>query len=221
MSTPVEWRPTSDQKEQVIWCLNFTKGIFHKKIVDSWIITNYRVLVNNSEIWLKDIDDIIVTNQRRVSNRLYSGRYGVGVSNSTSISIGDVLFLYQGKPYVIFRQVSDPQGIARLAKAARKRILDAIIVQYKIEQSRSLTQDKEDKAKIGHKNIPSPIACREQKKGLQNYKLSNIDQQKMENQFLKDNALKSQDDGEENNDCYHHTAVASTPSPSQHLLLLK
>jgi hypothetical protein len=94
-------------------------------------------------------------------------------------------------------------------------------VQYKIEQSRSLTQDKEDKAKIGQKNIPSPIACREQKKGLQNYKLSNIDQQKMENQFLKDNALKSQDDGEENNDCYHHTAVASTPSPSQHLLLLK
>lgn len=57
-------------------------------------------------------------------------------------------------------------------------------------------------AKIGQKNIPSPIACREQKKGLQNYKLSNIDQQKMENQFLKDNALKSQDDGEENNDCY-------------------
>src|SRR2546426_12821596 len=112
MSTPVEWRPTSDQKEQVIWCLNFTKGIFHKKIVDSWIITNYRVLANNSEIWLKDIDDIIVTNQR-------------SVSNSTSISIGEVLFLYQGKPYVIFRQVSDPQGIARLAKAARKRILDA------------------------------------------------------------------------------------------------
>jgi hypothetical protein len=208
MSTPVEWRPTSDQKEQVIWCLNFTKDIFHKKIVDSWIITNYRVLANNSEIWLKDIDDIIVTNQR-------------SVSNSTSISIGEVLFLYQGKPYVIFRQVSDPQGIARLAKAARKRILDAIIVQYKIEQSRSLTQDKEDKAKIGQKNIPSPIACREQKKGLQNYKLSNIDQQKMENQFLKDNALKSQDDGEENNDCYHHTAVASTPSPSQNLLLLK
>jgi hypothetical protein len=60
MSTPVEWRPTSDQKEQVIWCLNFTKGIFHKKIVDSWIITNYRVLANNSEIWLKNIDDMQV-----------------------------------------------------------------------------------------------------------------------------------------------------------------
>ena len=87
-------------------------------------------------------------------------------------------------------------------------------MQYNIEQSRSLTQDKEDKAKIGQKNIPSPIACRKQKKGLQNYKLSNIDQQKMENQFLKDKALKSQDDGEENNDCYDHTAVASTPSPS-------
>ncbi|HET7284845.1 MAG TPA: zinc ribbon domain-containing protein [Nitrososphaeraceae archaeon] len=118
--------------EQTIWHNEITKGIFHKKVVEVQLITNYRVLRDNFGISLQDLDDIVVMNQRRISSSQYTGTYmgrytrvGFGNSTSRSITVGDVVFMYHGSPYIRFSQISDPNGVARLAKAARKRILQA------------------------------------------------------------------------------------------------
>lgn len=74
--------------ERIIWHDEITHGIIHKKVIQTRKITNYRVLINSSEIFLKDVDDIAVLNQHRVSHSSYSGtstgRYSrVGFGNSS------------------------------------------------------------------------------------------------------------------------------------------
>jgi hypothetical protein len=50
-----------------------------------------------------------------------STAYGIGQSRGTTI--GDVVFIYQGKPVIIFRRVRDTQGVASLANTARKNAI--------------------------------------------------------------------------------------------------
>jgi hypothetical protein len=82
---------------------------------------------------IKDVDDITVMNQHRVSQSehmgVYSGRYarfGMGNSTSRSKTIGDVVFMIDGRPIIVFGQIVDPHGVARLAKSSRKQILQRI-----------------------------------------------------------------------------------------------
>ncbi|MGA9845720.1 MAG: zinc ribbon domain-containing protein [Nitrososphaeraceae archaeon] len=154
MTMPAGWRPQTPSTpssatspveqtlgpEQSIWHNEVMTGIIHRKVVETQTITNYRVLKNNLGVYLKDLDDIVVMNQQRVSQSqymgTYSGRYsrvGFGNSRSKSITVGDVIFMYQGAPYIIYRQINDPYGVTKLAKAARKRILQAIKAAQKIE----------------------------------------------------------------------------------------
>jgi hypothetical protein len=41
--------------------------------------------------------------------------------------------MHQGRPYIIFRQITDPNGVARLAKSARKQLLEAIKATEKLQ----------------------------------------------------------------------------------------
>jgi hypothetical protein len=113
--------------EVVIWSIPVTKGWFKPTVVQQQQITTYRVIQGSSYLGLELLEDIIVINQHRVSNSNftsvggYSTRFGIGSSKSKTV--GDVAFIYEGTPTFIFRQIPDPQGVARLAKAARKRIL--------------------------------------------------------------------------------------------------
>jgi hypothetical protein len=144
MTVPAGWKPpietTALGTERIIWHNELTKGFFHKQVVDTQRITNYRVIQNNYEILLKDVDDIVVMNQNRISQSshmgTYSGRYvrfGYGTSRSTGVSVGDVVFMYQGRPSIIFRQITDPNGVSRLAKSARKQLLAAIKATAKLQ----------------------------------------------------------------------------------------
>jgi PsbP-like protein len=137
MTTPAGWKApietTALGTERIVWHNELTKGIFHKHVVDTQRITNYRVIHNNSQILLKDVDDILVMNQHRISQSSYMGtstgryaRFGHGSSRSEGTSVGDLVFMYQGRPYIIFKQITDPNGVARLAKSTRKQLLTAI-----------------------------------------------------------------------------------------------
>jgi hypothetical protein len=144
MRLPAGWKvpieTTALGTERIVWHNELTKGFFHKHVVDTQRITNYRVIHNNSEISLKDVDDIVVMNQHRVSQSSYMGtstgryaRFGYGTSRSTGTSVGDVVFMYQGRPYIIFKQIFDPNGVARLAKSARKQLLTSIKAAEKLQ----------------------------------------------------------------------------------------
>jgi hypothetical protein len=147
--------PFLPENEVLLWYRIVTKGVIHQNI--SWIdaITNYRVFQYNFEnhganyIILTALDDTAVTNRYRVSQgqnygyftgyRYGSMRSGIYTSrgNSKSKSIGDVVFIFNGKPLIQFNQVSDPSGVVKLAQSARKHLLGL----YKIT---ALGQKKND-----------------------------------------------------------------------------
>lgn len=55
---------------------------------------------------------------------------------SKSRTVGDIVFIYQGKPYIIFRQIPDPQGVVRLAKATRKTLIENMKTAEKMKKAR-------------------------------------------------------------------------------------
>jgi hypothetical protein len=112
MTLPKGWKPKEETpillNEETIWRGHVMKGIIHKEVAEIRLITNARVTHNNTVFNLSDLDDIIVMNQH------YSSQ------NTKGITIGDLVFIHQGKPVIIFRQIRDPQGVASLANTARK-----------------------------------------------------------------------------------------------------
>lgn len=149
MTMPTGWRPDQPNidiaSEQVIWRNDVMTGIIHRKVVETQIITNRRVLQANQSVGLTDLDDIIVMNQHRKSER--SGFYGRGAGYGTSRgrTIGDVVFMYRAQPVIIFTQIADPSGVCRLAKTARKSLLN-LIKQTEKEQARIIAhQEKQIK----------------------------------------------------------------------------
>jgi len=116
--------------EQVIWKNDVMTGIINRKIVETQIITNYRVIQNQTSISLADLDDIIVMNSHRESQSQRTGYYVRGFITSHGTgrgkTIGDVVFMHRGQPIVIFRQIADPTGVCRLAKTARKSFAAAL-----------------------------------------------------------------------------------------------
>jgi hypothetical protein len=127
--------PFLSSGEQIIWNNIKTKGVINKKIQWLDLVTDYRVYQYDYDsklgnfVLISGIEDVVVNNQRRMSN---SNRYGTythsryvtgafGNTKTTSMTIGDVVIVANGKPSVTFVGVSDPNGLARIIKSMRKQ----------------------------------------------------------------------------------------------------
>ncbi|MGB9168518.1 MAG: hypothetical protein WCB31_06305 [Nitrososphaeraceae archaeon] len=76
------------------------------------------------------MDDVDLTNRYRVSQgqnygvftgaryRSMGGGFYTSTGNSKSTSIGDVVFICNGKPLIKLNQVSDPSGVTKLVQSA-------------------------------------------------------------------------------------------------------
>jgi len=129
--------------EQVIWSHTVQKGVFSKETAERWLITNMRAIKqfpvtkdNPQEKFLAigwlDLSDSVVMNQFRKSkgNRVgtFAGVYGTGVfggtatgiSSTTSISFGDIIFLRNDREMFRFQGISDPDEVNRLIKTLKK-----------------------------------------------------------------------------------------------------
>lgn len=150
--------------ERVRWTNEVTEGFFEKRVVEIQRITNYRVYQNSTYIALSEIDDIVIMNQHRVSQSGYSlfssgsgFRTGFGTSKSRSRTIGDLVFIYRGTPRIIFKQIEDPQGVARLAKAARKRVIVDMkkqIIKAKLQEQQNQRQQQQEEEKSSLSKLP-------------------------------------------------------------------
>lgn len=107
----------------------------------SKIVTNYRVFAYDHEddimlkhIFLSDVDDVVVVN-RHVSSKSQGTSYIVGgygnhtfgavmPSNSQgqSKSIGDVVFMRNGKPYIMISSIPDPDGVVTMIKSVMNEL---------------------------------------------------------------------------------------------------
>ncbi len=131
--------PVLAEDEELLWTHTETEGVLcaHAKWTDA--VTNMRIFQYNFESHLSSyaiiprIDDVIVTNQKRISESQSSGIYysqrfgsmrsGQGTSKTTtsSITIGDVIFMVDGRPFITFQQIKDPHGLARITKSVKKQ----------------------------------------------------------------------------------------------------
>jgi hypothetical protein len=134
-------RILNSNTEEVIWSSPITKGFFKITVVQERQITNLRVIQGEGYVGLQLLEDIVVMNQHRVSDSNYSSfggrgyaRFGTGKSQSRTA--GDIAFIYQGKPHIIFREIPDPQGVVRLAKSARKTLIENKMTAEKMNKAR-------------------------------------------------------------------------------------
>src|ERR687887_96776 len=128
-------------------------------------------------VLLPGLEDVVVNNQRRTSHsnsvgfysRSYYNLSGFSSSTGNSMTIGDVVFIAMGKPYIIFRQIGDPHGFASVVKSIRKQTHVRIGGQVQTgvireEQTRSSHVDNkmqvtQTKTITSNSNIVNTIIC--------------------------------------------------------------
>jgi len=123
--------------EELLWSFVGTEGVFGKKAKFVMALTNFRAIIyyfDNHEcecVLLSVPDDILVMNSRKVSQSSKGGqsmgeRYGMRVGPSETVekdaiqTIGDVVFMKDGEKMITFGQMTDPHGLAHLAKSIKK-----------------------------------------------------------------------------------------------------
>jgi hypothetical protein len=160
--------PVLAENEELLWTHTETEGVIskHAQWVDA--VTNLRIFQYNFKNHLSNyalisrIDDVIVTNQKRISESQSSGIYyshrvgsfrsgrGTGKTTTSSITIGDLIFMVDGSPFITFSQIRDPHGLARITKSVKKQ---ATQTEKQIKKIR-----KEDKIKTA-KSTTTCLKC--------------------------------------------------------------
>ena len=112
--------------EELLWINTKTEGTVNKRIRWLEALTNFRAFYydftkhESGRIPLSFVDDVVVKNKKLTSGSDRVGTFTGGIlsiSHVSSGTIGDVVFMKDGKPTVTFLQVSDPNDIASLANA--------------------------------------------------------------------------------------------------------
>jgi hypothetical protein len=117
--------------EKVIWRNSIRKGIWHRHTAEIQQISSENAEILNEEnptrqvLNWSDCHNIIVMNQHRQGTGNYYGistghyvRNYYGFSYHNSQTIGDLCFLDRlGNIAIVVRQIADPYGVLKLAKA--------------------------------------------------------------------------------------------------------
>jgi len=132
--TEVDGLPFLLEGESFIWSNLQTDGTIKKRATWLEVVTNYRILQYSIQrhaanyVTLATLEDVVVMNQKKISQSSGYASYGrsryhiagIGGSRSTGMTFGDIVFVSQGRPFITFRQVQDPHGLAKLIKSASK-----------------------------------------------------------------------------------------------------
>jgi ribosomal protein L40E len=106
-------------------------------------------------------------NQRRASNSTSIGTYamsrynitGFRNSRTTSLTIGDLQFIAEGRPYITFRQLGDPNGLARLIKSLKQQQAHAQISGLQVQMQSELVQSEVKEAQTPPESDKAGITC--------------------------------------------------------------
>ena len=136
--------PSLNEGEELLWTHTLERGVIHKEKVALWGITNLRafklfyVTKDNPKEYITSVglavSDTVVMNQHRESRGTRVGTFaggsrgafagvGVGISQSRSHTVGDLVFLLAGKEVIRFSQITDPNGVDRMVKTVKKHAM--------------------------------------------------------------------------------------------------
>lgn len=131
--------PFLSDGEELLWMNVKTEGINNKHLRWLEALTNFRAIYYDfgkhecGRIPLNFVDDVIAMNKQStstssrfggftaVSNKTFMGT-GLSMGSGESRTLGDVLFMKEGKSIVTFSKVSDPDLLANLAKTVIKKL---------------------------------------------------------------------------------------------------
>jgi hypothetical protein len=145
---PAGWKPDPVKaalgEERTLWKLEVDEGFFRTNITDRFAVTNHRIVRNYTSVPLQHVEDIVVMNRRRVSKSegtstglrrredlnqsRYRSPYDVREIElaSEGMTVGDVVFMSNGKAAMTFPGIGDPEGVAALARAARDNVVEIL-----------------------------------------------------------------------------------------------
>ncbi len=126
--------------EEVLWWYSVERGVFRKRLERYWFITNLRVCKfdyeegNVEATPLKDLDVVVTEKEHTTSSQrigMYTGKLenivgivGVGTSRTKSRTIGNLLFIREGRVLVKFTKISDPDGVKKLVEVLKRNLRD-------------------------------------------------------------------------------------------------
>ncbi|MEM3427592.1 MAG: hypothetical protein QW212_04900 [Nitrososphaerales archaeon] len=126
--------------EEVLWWYSVERGVFRKRLERYWFITNLRVCRfdyeegNVEATPLKDLDVVVTEKEHTTSSQrigMYTGKLenivgivGVGTSRTKSRTIGNLLFIREGRVLVKFTKISDPDGVKKLVEVLKRNLRD-------------------------------------------------------------------------------------------------
>jgi Double zinc ribbon len=134
------WSTTLGNGEVQLWNYGSkTKGFFRPKVVESMVVTNFRIMGIDHQknivdflVFIPTIDDVIVMNTRRVSQSTGYGistgsyvRTGQRFSSGTSKTIGDIVFIVNTQKYS-WLGIPDPTGLKNFIKSIKRSLYDPL-----------------------------------------------------------------------------------------------
>lgn len=159
------WRPSKlyartlylADGEQVLWMDDGSSWLGFGSY--KWVkaLTNFRVFYYDfkahqcNSLSLPMVESVVVANKRRETRSDHQGemqtREGLlgpvsqtrGSTQSESVSVGDVLFMHAGKPYVTIRDIEDPDGMAQMARSAIEQATKNTRMTGKAEEKQTTT----------------------------------------------------------------------------------
>ena len=122
-------------------------------------ITNFRVFEYNYEtplakmILLSDLEGPIVTNQK--TSKFHTSSIGTlaytrnaiskleKTGNMKSKTVADVVFMNEGKPFIIFSQISKPEDVVRLVSATKEQFFPQTKLREQVKPDLTIPTNEE------------------------------------------------------------------------------
>lgn len=144
--------------EELLWINHIPEGIINKHAGYLQAITNFRVFEYDyskhicSYIMISSLEDVIIMNKKTSSHTNRIGNYmgarnlnmmtGIGTSTTKLNTVGDLVFIYEGKPFIKFMQISEPDGLDKLILSAKKQLVSlSSNLQKQQSNSESISND--------------------------------------------------------------------------------
>ncbi len=133
----------SDLGETVLWQHKLTQNsFFSKKVLQTCIISNFRVIkideTNHkaTHLPLKYIEALVINQSQKSQNQ--GTMVGAGTMSDmvtgmafskrlgTSMTVGDLIFMFNGQALITFDDISDPEGVRRLVYMIKKQVYNQV-----------------------------------------------------------------------------------------------
>ena len=119
--------------ERIAWEKDYKEGLIHRHIERAYIITNRRVIALDMvagrvmvSIPIRDTDIVVMdrhTSSTSTGGGTYHGGMSSSIRNSSSRSVGTIIFMTNGVERIKLGGIGDPDGVKNLFNSVKREVL--------------------------------------------------------------------------------------------------